>query len=399
MISGEFAAPAVNNPKNIISTSANAKLISSNDTSGFTYLGRFTNASQALGISSEASQKAHNALRWLAAEQGVSAVFGGRTFICWNPAGKKTPPVAGPFSWFQQPLLKPSDYREQLQHTLNGYKSELPDNADVVIASFDAATSGRLSLTYYNELMGSDFLQRLHDWDLHCCWLSINFGIQSPALWQIVNCAFGAQLSEKGKEIFKTDDRIMRQQIQRLISCRIDQGHMPADILKAITQRCSRLQIYESNLREMLLSTACAVIRKYRYDIYEEECEMTLDANRPDRSYQFGRLLAVLEKIERDTYDSEEGREPCAIRQQSVFCQRPLYAAKNIEAQLERAYFPRLKPGARIYYKNLLGQIMAQINEFPPEQWNKALSETYLMGYYLQRNELYKAKNKNEEEK
>ena len=398
MISGEFAAPAVNTPKNIISGSANAKLVSSNDTSGFTYLGRFTSSSQALYISSEASQKAHNALRWLAAEQGAKAVFGGRTFLCWNPHGRKVQSVTGAFAMFAKPQLKPSDYRKELQNTLNGCRSELPANEDVVIAVFDAATSGRLSLTYYNELIGSDFLQRLYDWDLHCCWPAGKFGIQSPPLWQIVNCSFGTQTIEKGREIFKTDERIMRQQIQRLVSCRIDKSNMPADILKAITQRCSRLQLYEKNLRKMLLSTACAVIRKYRYDIYEEEWEMTLDENKADRSYQFGRLLAVLEKVERDTYDSDEGREPCAIRQQSIFCRRPLYAANNIEAQLERAYFPRLKPGARIYYKNLIGQIMSQINEFPPDQWNKALGETYLMGYYLQRNALYTAKDKTEEE-
>lgn len=67
---------------------------------------------------------------------------------------------------------------------------------------------------------------------------------------------------------------------------------------------------------------------------------MTLEPEKKDRSYQFGRLLAVLEKVERDTFGSDESREPNAIRQQSVFCQRPLYAANNIESQLERAYFP-----------------------------------------------------------
>ena len=120
---------------------------------------------------------------------------------------------------------------------------------------------------------------------------------------------------------------------------------------------------------------------------------MTLEPEKKDRSYQFGRLLAVLEKIERDTYGSDENREPNAIRLQSVFCQRPLYAANTIESQLERAYFPRLKPGSRMFYKKLLGEIMENIGLFPEEQWNQPLRETYLMGYYLQRNALYTAKN------
>lgn len=398
MITGEFAPIASNNPKNIIATSANAKLISSNDTSGFTYLGRFTDDKQAAGISYEASQKAHNALRWLAADQGAQVVFGGRTFLCWNPHGHKVCQVSGAFAKKGKVITEPTDYKQELKNTLNGYMTELPKTEGVVIAVFDAATSGRLSLTYYNELMSSDFLQRLYEWDLYCSWPTSLFGIQSPSLFQIVNCAFGTMQTEKGKDMFKTDDRVLRQQMQRLVSCRIDKSHMPSDIAAAITHRCSRLQLYDSGLRNQLLSTACAVIRKYRYDVYKEECEMTLEENKPDRSYQFGRLLAVLEKVERDTYGSDEGREPSAIRQQSVFCQRPMYAAGNIEMQLERAYFPRLKPGTRIFYKNLIGQIMEQINAFPQEQWNKPLKETYLMGYYLQRNVLYTSKNKNEEE-
>lgn len=125
---------------------------------------------------------------------------------------------------------------------------------------------------------------------------------------------------------------------------------------------------------------------------------MELDPNKHDRSYQFGRLLAVLEKVERDTYGSDEGREPNAIRQQSVFCQRPMYAAANIEKQLERAYFPRLRPGTRAFYKNTIGQIMEEIHKFPDGQWNQPLADTYLMGYYLQRGALYQSKKHHDAE-
>ena len=125
---------------------------------------------------------------------------------------------------------------------------------------------------------------------------------------------------------------------------------------------------------------------------------MALEPEKKDRSYQFGRLLAVMEKAERDTYDSSEGREPNAIRLQSIFCQRPLTTAHNLEKQLEKAYFSKLKPGSRIWYKNLMGQIMGIISEFPQEDWNKPLDAAYLMGYYLQRSALYTKKTDNEME-
>lgn len=125
---------------------------------------------------------------------------------------------------------------------------------------------------------------------------------------------------------------------------------------------------------------------------------MALEPNKKNLSYQFGRLLAVMEKVERDTYEKDENREPNAIRMQSVFCQRPLYAAGIIEKQLEQAYFPRLAPGIRGWYKTTISQIMEIISQFPQESWNTPLDDTYLMGYYLQRSALYTKNDKNTEE-
>lgn len=125
---------------------------------------------------------------------------------------------------------------------------------------------------------------------------------------------------------------------------------------------------------------------------------MALEPEKDDRSYQFGRLLAVLEKVERDTYENGEDREPNAMRMQSVFCQRPMYAFGIIEKQLEQAYFPRLKPGIRGWYKSIIAQIMGIISQAPETQWNLPLEDSYLMGYYLQRNALYTKKDKDTED-
>ncbi len=404
MVSGQIGRRAKQHAKGVVPIHGNAKLISANDTSGFTYRGRFTSEEQASAIGYESSQKAHNALRWLVADQGV--MFGNRTFVCWNPQGYSVCHAAGAFAKFSAPVIKPTEYKDQLKKTLEGYRSQLPETSGVVIAAFDAATSGRLALTYYNELMGSDFLQRLYDWDDICCWPNAHLGIQSPPLKEIVNYAFGTPKKEKnGKIKIEIDDKLKAQQMQFLLSCRIDRVPISTNIVQAFLRHASNLAVYKEdgpapeNKTEDFLATACAVIRKYHYDRYKEEWSMALDPNKADRSYQFGRLLAVLEKAERAAFRKDEKREPNAVRLQSVFCQRPLYAANNIEKQLERAYFPRLNPGSRMFYKELIGQIMEQISQFPEEQWNQPLRETYLMGYYLQRNDLLSRKNENMEEK
>lgn len=396
MVSGEIVAPAVQHPKGIVSIAGNAKLISANDSNGFTYRGRFEQDWQAACVGYEVSQKSHSALRWLVSTQGV--ILGGRTFLCWNPQGRTITQAHLPFMRPPKPVFHPSEYRDALHQTLNSKKAELDITHGVVLAVFDAATSGRLSLTYYSELQGHDFLQRLHDWDVSCCWPHWKFGIQSPSLRQIVDCSCGTQRTEKGGSRLETDERILCQQMQRLVVCRVDRSPLGKDVVQALVARASQPQAYDHFVYEDILFTACAVIRKYRKDYYKEEWSMALEPEKKDRSYQFGRLLAVMEKVERDTYDSSEGREPNAIRMQSVFCQRPMYVAGNLEKQLERAYFPRLKAGSRIWYKNLMGQIIEVISAFPQEEWNKPLEDSYLMGYYLQRTTLYTKNTNNETE-
>ena len=202
---------------------------------------------------------------------------------------------------------------------------------------------------------------------------------------------------EKGKVRLTVDDRMMRQQIQRLLACRIERAVFPADILRALTARASMPQAFDGVYQTVLI-TACAAIKKYYHDHGKGEIEMALERNRDDISYQFGRLLAVLEKVERDTYDKEETREPNAIRLQSVYCKRPMHTAKIIETQLERAYFPRLRPSACGFYKGLIAEIMERIAEHSNTEWNQPLGDTYLVGYYLQRKELYTSREEKKEE-
>lgn len=400
MVSGKNALPANQHPKKIINICANAKLISANDTSGFTYRGRFQTDAQAMTMSYEASQKIHSALHWLSANQGVAV--GGRTFLCWNPQGIEIPkPQAAFLRGNTANQVKYSDYRKALSDTLRGWKETIPADAGAVIAAFDAATSGRLALTYYSELPASDFLERLHNWDAICCWNHDPFGIQAPSLYQIANCAFGTVRTSGNQTKLESDDRILRQQVQRLLSCRVDKGKMPADIARAAAAKASNLQIMDTQLRETVLSTACAVLRKYYYDWDREEWNMSLEPEKKDISYQYGRLLAVFEKIEQDTYDKDEQREPNAIRMQSVFAKRPRYASRILWEQLKKAYYPHLKPWNRVKYDRLIGEIIEQISNLPQAEHEEALKDTYLFGYYLQKKALYtsdKTENSQEEE-
>ena len=401
MVNGREEPGASQHPKGVISINGNAKLISANDTSGFTYRGRFENDAQALTISYETSQKAHNALRWLVAEQGARAVYGGRTFLCWNPQGKEVRSVVSAFKNIPSiTSIEYSDYREELKETLAGYKTKLPVEEKVVIAAFDAATTGRLALTYYNELMGSDYLERLCDWDENCCWRR-GKNIQPPLLIQIVSNAFGVQREEKGKTLMKADDRVVRQQMQRLVECRINKKDIPADIVSALVNKASAPQAYEEYVWRNIVFTACAVMnknnKKKTISGEEDETLMGWDLNYHDRSFQFGRLLAALEKVEQDYYyqtgesgEDKKGRMTTAIKSLSRFRQRPFSTYTSIQEHLWQAYIPRLNQASKVRYEKLKGEIMNIIAGFPEEELNKPLQDIYLLGYDLQRSTFFK---------
>lgn len=395
MLTGEETLGAAQHLKGVVPMHGNAKIISGNDTSNFTYLGRFADAGEAATVGYIASQKAHNALKWIIENDGY--IFKKRTFVCWNPQGLEVPKVQTPLgknrkSDGKEEPLKPTAYREELEKTVRGWKNSLPQNAGVVLAAFDAATAGRLAVLYYNELQASDFIDRLAYWDETCCWYDSRWGTMSPLLDRIVQFAFGVQRGSDESARVEADDRVYAQQLQRMLTCRTEKAAMPEDVMRALVRKCDNLQVYNAHNRGALLFTACAVVRKYRMDRKKEDLPMALEPDKRDRSYQFGRLLAVLEKAERDTYDKDEKRETNAIRLQPMFVRRPGTTAKTVLEQVKNAYYPRLSVKSRNFYEILIGQIMEQISECTEEKYDSPLTETYLLGYYLQKNALYTKK-------
>lgn len=398
MVEGKEEALAAQHPKGIIPVNGNAKLISANDKNGFTYRGRFLQDWQAETVGYEASQKAHNALRWLASEEGVREFSGSCIFLCWNPKGKEIlKPMRGIPRDESMSARKPSDYREKLRNTLLSFRKEnqLCSTDSVILASFDAATTGRLALTYYNEISLDTFLDRMQKWDDHCCWYGKN-GISAANLPQIVDCAFGTQRNAW----LETDERVRRQHLQRLLNCKINGGIFPADVVMALTQRASMPQNYDKSVWRQIVQTACSALQKYRYDTNPNQGgnEMAWELDRKDRSFQYGRLLAVMERLEEDYYKKtqQESRQTSAIKYMSEFRKRPFTVFGRVDRHLQQAYLNRVDPWAANRYRRLKGEIVAILSEFPEAELNRPLSDLYLMGYELQRNAFFTKKDAND---
>lgn len=398
MIDGCIAPKATQHPKGIIPVNGNAKLVSANDKNGFTYRGRFADDWQAATVSYIASQKAHNALRWLAAEQGVREPVGTRMYLCWSPQGVAVPKPTRSFRRTDAQIkTTPSDYRDALMASLLSYRQDhrLTGNEQVVLAAFDAATTGRLSLVYYNEFALPMFLKRLQNWDAYCCWNMGKFGIQAPPLRQIVDCAFGTQRNAS----LETDSTVQRLHIQRLLDSKVSGGLFPADIKESLVRRASMPQAFEEASWRIIVKCACAAIQKYHYDTKQGGDEMSWELNRPDRSFQFGRLLAIMERAEADFYSrTQESRQTSAIKFMSEFRQRPWMVFERINRQLHQAYLNRIEPWQATRYERLKDEVCGILSDCDEKDLNKPLADIYLMGYELQRNAFF-VKNTSEDHK
>ncbi len=126
---------------------------------------------------------------------------------------------------------------------------------------------------------------------------------------------------------------------------------------------------------------------------------MELDAKCTDRSYLFGRLLALADRIESHARyiqtgkDDTEKRPTNAVRYMTAFSSKPLRTWTLIMKQLN-PYIQRLD-GA-IWYQKQIDEIMS-LFQYPEEVSDSALNGKYLLGYSLQRRAFFND-NQNEEE-
>lgn len=383
MVTGENTSVASNHPKNIRYPGDGAKLVSSNDTEGFTYLGRFTCDAEACGIGIEVTQKAHSALRWLIERQGRRD--GDQAVVAWAVSGADVPdPQADTFSFLfggkDAPAPPKTGYTAQevgvaLSKKMAGYGAKLKPTDEVVVLGLDSATPGRMAISYYRELMCSEFLERIESWHTNCCWQQY-FGkdrifVGAPAPRDIAEVAYGRRI----------DDKLRKATIERLLPCIVDGALIPRDLVESCVRRASNRNGIEYWEWEKALGIACALYRKQHE---KEGYSMALDENRTTRDYLYGRLLALAENLEHWAIRTAgENRPTNAERMMQRFADRPYSTWRTLELAL-LPYKVRLGDKAH-KVKSLIDAVHGKFD--PPEEFTRddRLSGEFLLGYHCQR--------------
>jgi len=427
-VTGKIVPLATNHPAKLRHSGDKAKLVSSNDMSGYTFRGRFTDSkrsiekfgNQSFGIGFDTTQKAHNALRWLISRQGQSFKNGDQIYIAWAVSGKKIPnPTYDSHTLQKNAIDNSRDLGESFAHRLNkymsGYHAKLGETDAIVIMGIDSATPGRMGISYYRELTGSEYLKRLEKWHNQFAWYQRHtidtddnkgkknkktqtiWPIASPAPLAIAKTAYGLTLT----------DNLKKNLIERIIPCIIDGRPFPKDIMDCCIRRVSNRTGYKKDetwLWEKDLGIVCSLYRgfcaRHSDEKIKKEYPMPLDENYHARDYLYGQLLAVAEAIEEMAmYIAEEkSRSTSASRLMQRFSAKPYSTWLNIVNGVI-PYQARLKssiPGQAEGYKRLLDKICDafDINDFKNDN---PLTGEYLLGYHSRRKWLREHKVENGE--
>lgn len=386
MVTGVMTNVASNHPKNIRYPGDGAKLVSSNDTEGFTYLGRFTNDAEACCIGIEVTQKAHSALRWLIERQGRRD--GDQAVVAWAVSGADVPdPQADTFSFLfggeQTPTPPKTGYTAQevgvaLSKKMAGYTAKLKSADEVVVLGLDSATPGRMAISYYRELTSSEFLERIEAWHTGCCWQQY-FGKDrvfygAPAPRDIAEVAYGRRI----------DDKLRKATVERLLPCIVDGALMPRDLVESCVRRASNRNGIGYWEWEKALGIACAL---FRYHHKERSYRMALDRELRNRDYLYGRLLALAEHLEeRALYVGGEKRSTSAEKLMQRFADRPYSTWCILETGLS-PYKVRLNSKRRVFLNAVQQEIDSVCDLFETDDFtsDKRLSGEFLLGYHCQR--------------
>lgn len=423
-VTGREERLCVNHPSKIRNSGDKAKMISSNDKTNFTYRGRFHDVGEAYTISYEASQKVHNALKWLIERQGVKV--GDKEFVLWGVNSENVPSILesteGVASAYEEEedifaafygeeedktVSIQEDVAERFNRAIRGYHGNVRADSHFVLLGVDAATTGRLSVIFSREYFGADgneLIERIEQWHRDCAWnvSSYNKKLQkrvyftgAPSPYEIALCTYGR---EQGNSI-KGTDKVIANAVERILPCIVDGKRVPVDIMREVVHRAQHPQNYKSKtLWQQVLSVACALTRKHLIE-KGEECLVMKSPESLDA--KCGRMLAIADAIEAWVLREEKiDRTTTAMRYYTKFCENPCDTWVIIQKNL-KPYEMKLRGRAR-NLQTLLGEISATVSEEEFHQ-KRNLDGTFCLGFDSQRYEIIeeakRIKKENDEKK
>ena len=147
---------------------------------------------------------------------------------------------------------------------------------------------------------------------------------------------------------------------------------------------------------------AC-INRKDRYSKNKEEIKMALDIENNNQAYLCGRLLAVAEKIQRESNKEKKLNRTIKDTYFSSACANPAKVFPNI-IKLQQYHLEKIKKNGEngvqhaVRYSKIVSEIMDKINYEFPKTLPLDEQGKFIVGFYHQEQDFYKKKETKDDE-
>ncbi|HFI0976888.1 TPA: type I-C CRISPR-associated protein Cas8c/Csd1 [Streptococcus suis] len=396
----------------------NAKLISvSNNIE--TYKGRFKEREDVFTVGNQTSEKIHLMAKFLLENEHTHAWLGsGQHLINWfsddltneTQLDITTPKVEdiednGMFDFGQTSSDDGSKFQvteanKKIRSAFIHGKKEFGDGATYYIAIVNKTNDGRVALKYFRQLVVSQLLDNLNKWQDKYSWpfkkKNGEYAECPPSYIDIILAAYGV---DRGRFLELDNDKFKSDQFQKLATSMIDVKDVPETILGKLRDNIKQRQRY-GNTWNKVLFVSLALLHKNN----KEEFTPMLDHENKNRSYLFGRLLAIFELLELQRYQldgSKNDRITNAERYWTAYTSQPAKLMMNLTNKI-KPYEEAVKLNSPGIFKKLdkeREEIMDLLSPLMQDRGiNDPLDYRFIFGYFAEKKFFYTKQEKIESE-
>ena len=390
----------------------NAKIISVSN-KGEAYKGRFKEREDVFSVGYETSEKIHLMIKYLLENKNSSTwLESSQYLINWfsdDLANESQLDIVKPEfnELFEDSederdslvFIKPNKENKKIGSSFIKGQKLFSNDAMYNIAILNKTSNGRIALKYFRQVQVSQLLKNLETWQENYSWeaktKSGNYKLRTPTFNEIINAAYGIDRErylELDNDSFKSD------QYQQLVTALIDGRLIPNTIVKKLEDNIKQRQKYSKHWYQVQ-QVGLAVLQKQ----YGREFTPMLDYQETDRSYLFGRLLAIYELFETQGYaldGSSQERITNAERYWNAYTGQPAKMMNHLENKI-KPYEEVLKlnrPGIWHKLERERKEIIQLLTPlYAKKEFTQPLDYKFIFGYYAEKQFYYTKQTKENE--
>lgn len=378
-----------------------------------TYIGRFRSGEDVIRVTYKESEKIHLMLKYLLENENSRVMIGGKQYVInWfsdDLANEdKFDITAGQeidlFDLEDKVVLPVTSDNSKIGKSFIKGRMLFDKDSDFYISIIDKACPGRISIKYFNCLKTSELVKNLERWQDKYSWYrkikeenKYKTYLFTPSLDEILLAAYGI---ERDRKLVIDNDNFVKDQKEKMVIAIIERRDIPANIIKALMININSRLKYKDTWEE-LTKVARAVLNGYKNRRYTN----MLEKGNTNRSYLYGRLLAVFDSIEACTQDQTNRIITNADRFWTAYVNNP---ARTMLILMEKLniYERKLKSsdskkyGLYIKFEKEKKEIINLLEKvaYTEGKANDKLEYDYIFGFYAEKEFLYTKTNKEEKE-